>query len=133
MAEPKSSHKQRLGLLFNQELTTNLISVLFGVYLFTACRINEAYTLHVIDVYDTKARVRPYLIIRKGNTKGKLAIRTTALKKSEHMRESVNQQLDPLDWQITCIRFAPNAPAQNPALRCLATRKAVHPKVLSSV
>lgn len=28
--------------------------------------------------------------------------------------ESVNQQLEPLNWQITCIRFAPNAPAQNP-------------------
>lgn len=28
--------------------------------------------------------------------------------------ESVNQHLEPLDWQITCIRFAPNAPAQNP-------------------
>ncbi len=28
--------------------------------------------------------------------------------------ESVNQQLQPLNWQITCIRFAPNAPAQNP-------------------
>ena len=28
--------------------------------------------------------------------------------------ESVNQQLDELNWQITCIRFAPNAPAQNP-------------------
>ncbi|PSB24710.1 transposase, partial [Chlorogloea sp. CCALA 695] len=46
---------------------------------------------------------------------------------------SVNQQLNELDWQITCIRFAPNAPAQNPALRCLVTRKEVHPRVLSSV
>ncbi len=30
------------------------------------------------------------------------------------MRESVNQELDQLDWKITCIRFAPNAPQQNP-------------------
>jgi transposase len=28
--------------------------------------------------------------------------------------ESVNQELDELDWKITCIRFAPNAPQQNP-------------------
>ena len=27
---------------------------------------------------------------------------------------SVNQQLDELNWKITCIRFAPNAPKQNP-------------------
>ncbi len=37
--------------------------------------------------------------------------------RSEEVRTylaSVNQQLDELDWQITCIRFAPNAPEQNP-------------------
>ena len=38
----------------------------------------------------------------------------TALGKSEHMRELVNQQLEPLNWQITCIHFTPNAPKQNP-------------------
>ncbi len=65
-----------IRLLFNQGLTTNRDRALFGVCLFTACRINEACTLQVIDVYDTRARVRPYLIIRKGNTKGKLATRT---------------------------------------------------------
>lgn len=27
---------------------------------------------------------------------------------------SVNQQLHEFNWKITCIRFAPNAPAQNP-------------------
>lgn len=47
--------------------------------------------------------------------------------------ESVNQHLQPLDWQITCIRFAPNAPAQNPALRCVVTSKTVYSRVLSSV
>ena len=47
--------------------------------------------------------------------------------------ESINQQLDELNWQITCIRFAPNAPAQNPALRCVVAGKEVHPRVLSSV
>jgi integrase/recombinase XerD len=42
----------------------------------TACRINEACTLKVMDAYDTAGRVRPKLIIRKQNTKGKLATRT---------------------------------------------------------
>lgn len=28
--------------------------------------------------------------------------------------KSLNQELDELSWKITCIRFAPNAPAQNP-------------------
>ena len=65
-----------IRLLFNQGFATNRDRALFGVCLFTACRINEACTLQVIDVYDTRARVRPYLIIRKGNTKRKLATRT---------------------------------------------------------
>jgi integrase/recombinase XerD len=72
----KVLRQAEIRLLFNQGLTTNRDRALFGVCLFTACRINEAYTLQVIDVYDTRARVRPYLIIRKGNTKGKLATRT---------------------------------------------------------
>lgn len=44
--------------------------------LYTACRVNEAVTLRTLDVYDSKKNVRPELIIRKGNTKGKLATRT---------------------------------------------------------
>ena len=27
---------------------------------------------------------------------------------------SINQGLEPRQWKITCIRFAPNAPEQNP-------------------
>ncbi len=65
-----------IRLLFNQGLTTSRDRALFGVCLFTACRINEACTLQVMDVYDTAARIRPYLMIRKGNSKGKLATRT---------------------------------------------------------
>ena len=65
-----------IQLLFNQGLTTNRDRALFGLCLFTACRIKEACTLKTVDVYDTTGRVRPYLLIRKGNTKGKLATRT---------------------------------------------------------
>jgi integrase/recombinase XerD len=65
-----------IQLLFSQGFQTPRDRALFGVCLFTACRINEAVTLKTVDVYDTSGRVRPKLIIRKGNTKGKLATRT---------------------------------------------------------
>jgi len=43
---------------------------LFGLCLFTGCRINEACTMLASDVYDA-AGVRAQLTIRKANTKGK--------------------------------------------------------------
>ena len=49
---------------------------LFAICLYTACRITEAVTLRKRDVLDLKGQVRPEIIIRKGNTKGKLATRT---------------------------------------------------------
>jgi integrase/recombinase XerD len=67
-----------LQLLFNEGFTVqpDRDRALFAVCLYTACRISEAVTLAKRDVYDTKGNVRPELIIRKGNTKGKLATRT---------------------------------------------------------
>lgn len=65
-----------IQLLFNSGLQTNRSRALFGICLFTACRIMEACTLRRLDVFDEKRLVRPELIIRKGNTKGKLATRT---------------------------------------------------------
>lgn len=65
-----------IQLLFNQGLQTERDRALFGICLLTACRINEAVTLHTIDVYAPDRQVRPELIIRKGNTKGKLATRS---------------------------------------------------------
>lgn len=49
---------------------------LFAVCLYTACRINECVTLQTQDVYDSKGNARPEMMIRKGNSKGKLATRT---------------------------------------------------------
>jgi integrase/recombinase XerD len=49
---------------------------LFGICLFTACRLREACTLYTTDAYEPSGKVRPVLIIRKANTKGKLATRT---------------------------------------------------------
>ena len=65
-----------IQLLFSEGLKNNRSRALFGICLYTACRINEACTLLMVDVYDTKGRVRPELTIRKGNTKGKLATRS---------------------------------------------------------
>jgi integrase/recombinase XerD len=67
--------QEEIQLLFNEGLTTLRDRCLFGICLFTACRINEACTLRRTDVFDKKRNVRPELIIRKGNTKGKLVQR----------------------------------------------------------
>jgi integrase/recombinase XerD len=69
---------EEIRLLFNEGFTVNppRDRALFAVCLYTACRISEAVTLTRRDVYDDRGRVRPELIIRKGNTKGKLATRT---------------------------------------------------------
>jgi len=68
--------QEEIQLLFSQGFTTSRDRALFAVMLYTACRVNEAVTLRAVDVYDTKGRIRQELIIRKANTKGKLATRT---------------------------------------------------------
>lgn len=68
--------QEEIQLLFREGFQTERDRALFGICLFSACRINEAVTLKIVDAYDVTGRVRPKLIIRKGNTKGKLATRT---------------------------------------------------------
>ncbi len=65
-----------IQLLFAEGLHTNRDRALFGTCLYCACRIREACTLRTADVYERQGRVRSELIIRKGNTKGKLATRS---------------------------------------------------------
>jgi integrase/recombinase XerD len=67
-----------IQLLFTEGFTVDppRDRALFAVCLYTACRISEAVTLRKRDVLDLKGNVRPEIIIRKGNTKGKLATRT---------------------------------------------------------
>ncbi|NEO59902.1 MAG: site-specific integrase [Moorea sp. SIO4G2] len=69
---------EEIQLLFNEGATLNppRDRALFAVMLYTACRVNEAVTLRIRDVYDRKGFVRPIVLFRKGNTKGKLATRT---------------------------------------------------------
>lgn len=72
----KILNHDEIQLLFNEGLHNLRDRTLFAVCLFTAARINEACTLHTLDVYDRRGRVRPELTFRKSNTKGKLATRT---------------------------------------------------------
>ena len=65
-----------IQLLFNEGTSKDRDRTLFGVCLYTGTRINECVTLRKIDVYDRFGSVRPELIVRKGNTKNKLATRT---------------------------------------------------------
>jgi integrase/recombinase XerD len=62
--------------IFAHGLTNDRDRALFAVCLFSACRIREAVTLQTSDIYTPNGKVRPQLIIRKANTKGKLATRT---------------------------------------------------------
>ncbi len=55
--------------------TTARNRALFAVCFFTACRIQEAVTLHYKDVFSGPGRVHNVLLIRKSNTKGKLRSR----------------------------------------------------------
>ncbi|BAZ19478.1 integrase/recombinase (plasmid) [Kalymmatonema gypsitolerans NIES-4073] len=68
--------QEEIQRLFSEGLLTLRDRTLCAVMLYTACRVREAVTLSIRDVYDSKRRVRPELIIRKGNTKGKLDTRT---------------------------------------------------------
>ena len=65
-----------IQLLFTEGLTNTRDRTLFGIMLFSACRVREACTLLTVDVYEPSGQVRAEIIFRKGNTKGKLATRT---------------------------------------------------------
>jgi integrase/recombinase XerD len=67
---------EEIQRLFTSGLTTVRDRTLGAVMLYTGCRVNEAVTLKIKDVYNSQGRIRAELIIRKGNTKGKLATRS---------------------------------------------------------
>ena len=67
--------QSEIQLVFTHGLQNVRDKTLFGVCLFTACRIRECCTLLISDIY-TRGQVRPRLIIRKGSTKGKLGTRS---------------------------------------------------------
>ncbi|MBA3920170.1 MAG: site-specific integrase [Nostocaceae cyanobacterium] len=67
---------EEIQLVFHHGLANERDKTLFGVCLFTATRIRESCTLLTQDIYTALGLVRPRLIIRKANTKGKLATRS---------------------------------------------------------
>ena len=67
---------EEIQLVFTQGLQNERDRTLFAICLFTAARISECCTLQTQDIYTNQGRVRPRLIIRKANTKGKLATRS---------------------------------------------------------
>lgn len=68
--------QEEIQLVFTHGLPSERDKTLFGVCLFTAARIREACTLLTSDIYPTGGKVRPRLVIRKSNAKGKLATRS---------------------------------------------------------
>ena len=69
--------QEEIKLLFNEGLQTPRDRTLFGVCLYTACRVASACSLEVIDIYTAKGNVRPTINFRKYNTKGKLQTHTS--------------------------------------------------------
>jgi integrase/recombinase XerD len=90
--------QEEVQLLFNEGLTTLRDRCLFGICLYTACRINEGCTFRRVDVYDKKRNVRAELIIRKGNTKGKLATRCIPI--GEDLRALLAEYNPPVSQQF---------------------------------
>ncbi|MEG3862547.1 tyrosine-type recombinase/integrase [Microcoleus sp. herbarium12] len=68
--------QEEIEQLFNDGLQTDRDRTLFGVCLYTACRIAEACSLMVKDIYTNSGAVRSTINFRKANTKGKLQTRT---------------------------------------------------------
>ena len=88
-----------IQLLFSSGLQTRRDRAIFGTCLYTACRIQEAVTLRVTDAYNRKGDVRNELIIRKSNTKGKLATRTIPV--IEELRSLLNAYYpSPRGWFV---------------------------------
>ena len=56
--------QQEIELLFNEGLQTDRDRALFGVCLYTACRIAEACSLKVIDVFTPAGVIRSEMVIR---------------------------------------------------------------------
>lgn len=95
---------EEITLLFNQGLTNPRDRALFGVCLYCACRINEACTIRVNDVYRCKGEVKEELIIRKCYSKGKLATRSIPV--IEELRQLlINWYPSPRGWFVFPSRY----------------------------
>ena len=68
--------QQEIEQLFNDGLQSDRDRAVFGICLYAACRVAEACSVKVIDVFTPAGAIRSEMVIRKGNTKGKLGTRT---------------------------------------------------------
>ncbi len=66
---------EEINLIFYEGVKNDRDRAMFAICLYTACRINKCVSLRTTDVYYRQGIVRPEIIFRKGNTKGKLATR----------------------------------------------------------
>ncbi|NER98678.1 MAG: site-specific integrase [Symploca sp. SIO1B1] len=67
--------QSEIQLLFSEGLRSERDRALFGICLYTACRIKECCSLRTTDVYERFGIIYPEITFRKGDTKGKLATR----------------------------------------------------------
>lgn len=64
-----------INRLFEVGLQTDRDRALFALCLYTGCRIAEACSLAVSDVFDGEGVVLPKITVRKSNTKGQIGTR----------------------------------------------------------
>lgn len=65
-----------IAQLFGVGLLNDRDRALFGICLYTACRINESCSLYTADVYRARGEVRERITFRRESTKGKQATRS---------------------------------------------------------
>jgi integrase/recombinase XerD len=63
-------------LSYVEGLPTERDRALFGICLYTTARVNEACSLHTVDVYAADGRVRDRITFRRATTKGKQETRS---------------------------------------------------------
>ncbi|HEY9697626.1 MAG TPA: site-specific integrase [Trichocoleus sp.] len=66
-------------------MPTDRDRALFDICLYTTARVNEACSLHTVDVYGTDGRVRDRITFRRATTKGKQETRSVPV--SPELRE----------------------------------------------
>ena len=68
--------QQDIERLFTQGLTNARDRALFGMCLYTGCRIAEACSMLWVDAFTQVGKVRSPILLRKANTKGKQGTRS---------------------------------------------------------
>jgi hypothetical protein len=97
--------QQEIQLIFSHGLDNDRDITLFGVCLFSACRIREACTLLTEDIYTAKGQVRPRLIISFPSSAIALGC-TTMFTKTAQEPNYVNE----LFWCSNCFAYFDNEP-----------------------